>query len=275
VDVKDLKLLARKPGDPPREIKAGPVTFGGESVVLIAGPCAVETREQTLAAARFVREKGARMLRGDAYKARSSPHTFQGLGEEGLKLLQEAGRATGLPSVTEVMTPEDVPLVGRYADVFKVGARNFQNFALLRALGGQPKPVLLKRGLAGTLEEWLLSAEHIAAAGNPNVILCERGIRTFERATRNTFDASIIALAKRLSGLPVVADPSHATGSKELVEPVALAAVAAGADAVMVDVHPEPAKALCDAAQALTFQDFEALVPKLDRVARAVGRKLL
>jgi 3-deoxy-7-phosphoheptulonate synthase len=274
MDVSSFKHVGRKPGQDARVVRVGGVEFGGSKVVLIAGPCAIETEEQTLTTARWVKRHGATILRGDAYKARSSPYTFQGLAEEGLKLLQRAGEETGLPTITEVMDAADVALVSQYVDILKVGARNSQNFTLLRAVGKAGKPVVLKRGLAMTLEEWLYSAEHIANAECQDIILCERGIRTFEKATRNTFDASIIPLVHRYSVLLVIADPSHASGLKELVEPVALAGVAAGADAVMVDVHPEPSKALCDGPQALTFPEFPPFVQRVRSVARAVGRDL-
>jgi 3-deoxy-7-phosphoheptulonate synthase len=238
----------------------------------MAGPCSVETREQTVATALAVRDAGATILRGGAYKPSTSPYNFRGLGESGLRLLKEASRAAGLPIVTEVLTPTDVELVAHFADCLQVGARNMQNFSLLDAVGEQRMPVLLKRGLSATIEELLLSAEYILAKGNPQVILCERGIRSFEKYTRNTFDVSAIPLLKRLSHLPVVADPSHATGKWYLVAPVALAAVAAGADGLIVEVHPSPDHALKDGFESLTFENFAALMRTVPAVAAAVGR---
>jgi 3-deoxy-7-phosphoheptulonate synthase len=241
--------------------------------VVIAGPCAVESEAQIMATAFAVREAGAHMLRGGAFKPRSSPYTFRGLGEEGLRLLALARAETGLPIVTEVMTPTDVELVARYADVLQIGARNMQNFQLLEEAGRSGKPVLLKRGMSATIEEWLLSAEYIIAQGNPNVILCERGIRTFETATRNTMDLNAVALAKRRSHLPVIADPSHGTGKWYLVPPLALASLAAGADGVMIEVHPDPDRATSDGGQSLTCENFAALMPQMTALAGLLGRK--
>jgi 3-deoxy-7-phosphoheptulonate synthase len=238
----------------------------------MAGPCSVESREQTLETARVVRAAGATILRGGAFKPRSSPYNFRGLGAAGLDILAEARAETGLAIVTEVLSPGDVEAVARVADCLQIGARNMQNFALLDAVGDQPKPVLLKRGMAATVEELLLSAEYVLARGNRNVILCERGIRTFEKYTRNTFDVNAIPLLKRLTHLPVVGDPSHGTGKWYLVAPVALAAVAAGADGLIIEVHPSPDHALSDGFQSLTFENFAALVGRADAVARAIGR---
>ena len=238
----------------------------------MAGPCSVETREQTIATARAVRAAGAVLFRGGAYKPSTSPYNFRGLGPAGLELLSEARAATGLPIVTEVLTPSDVELVASYADCLQIGARNMQNFSLLDACGEQSKPVMLKRGMSATVEELLLSAEYILAKGNPNVILCERGIRTFEKYTRNTFDINAIPLLKKLSHLPVLADPSHGTGKWYLVTPVALAAVAAGADGLLIEVHPSPDHALKDGFQSLTFENFDRLMAILPAVASAVGR---
>jgi 3-deoxy-7-phosphoheptulonate synthase len=232
----------------------------------------VESREQTIDTARAVKGAGASLLRGGAYKPSTSPYHFRGLGPSGLEFLTEARAATGLPVVTEVLTPADVELVASRADCLQIGARNMQNFSLLDACGEQPKPVLLKRGMSATVEELLLSAEYILAKGNPNVILCERGIRTFEKYTRNTFDISAIPLLKRLSHLPVIADPSHGTGKWYLVAPVALAAVAAGADGLLIEVHPSPDHALKDGFESLTFENFEKLMTMLPAVAEAVGR---
>ena len=251
------------------------IPVGGPGCVVIAGPCAVESEEQILQTARAVRAAGATMLRGGAFKPRSSPYTFRGLGEEGLRLLALARAETGLPVVTEVMTPMDVELVARYADVLQIGARNMQNYQLLEEVGRSGMPVLLKRGLSATFEEWLLSAEYIIAQGNSNVILCERGIRTFETATRNTMDLNAVALAKRRSHLPVIADPSHGTGKWYLVAPLALAALAAGADGIIVEVHPDPDRARSDGAQSLTCENFAALMPQLAAVATAVGRRMV
>ena len=246
---------------------------GDRKVVIIAGPCAVESREQLLETAQAVKEAGATALRGGAFKPRTSPYSFQGLGEKGLELLAEARQVTGLPIVTEVMAPEVVSLVARYADVLQLGARNMQNYALLNAVGESGKPVLLKRGMMSTIEEWLMSAEYILAQGNGRVILCERGIRTFEKYTRNTTDINAIPVLKQLTHLPVILDPSHSTGKWEYVNSVALAAVAAGADGLIVEVHPRPEAALSDGAQSLRPDKFAQLVTALRQVAQAVGRE--
>lgn len=266
------KLAGREfhPDDTIVDVRGVPV--GDAGCVVIAGPCAVESEEQIVETARAVKASGATMLRGGAFKPRSSPYTFRGLGEEGLRLLALARAETGLPIVTEVMTPADVDLVARYADVLQIGARNMQNYQLIEEAGRSGKPVMLKRGLSATIEEWLLSAEYIIAQGNPNVILCERGIRTFETATRNTMDLNAVALAKRRSHLPVIADPSHGTGKWYLVAPIALAAIAAGADGIIVEVHPDPDRASSDGAQSLTPENFAALMARLSAVAAAVGR---
>jgi len=228
--------------------------------VMVAGPCAVESREQIIRTALFVKKAGADMLRGGAFKPRTGPHTFQGMREEGLKLLALAGKESGLPIVTEVMSPDNVGLVAEYADLLQVGARNMQNFDLLREVGRIRKPVLLKRGMSATIEEFLAAAEYILAEGNENVILCERGIRTYETATRNTLDLAVAPLIKELSHLPIMVDPSHATGKRSLVPPMTLAALVAGAHGVLVEVHPEPEKALSDGPQSLTFQGFDHLM---------------
>ncbi|MCX8067171.1 MAG: 3-deoxy-7-phosphoheptulonate synthase [Anaerolineae bacterium] len=269
-----FKLASRdfRPQDTPVNVNG--VTIGGQKVVVIAGPCAVESREQILETAHAVKRAGATLLRGGAFKPRTSPYSFQGLGLEGLKLLAEAREQTGLPVVTEVMSPEQVPLVAEYADVLQIGARNMQNFALLEAVGRARKPVLLKRGLMSTVEELLLSAEYILAQGNDQVILCERGIRTFETYTRNTLDINAVPLLKRLTHLPVVVDPSHGTGKWELVPAVSRAAVAAGADGLVIEVHPRPEEALSDGAQSLRPDRFAVLMEELRRVAEAVGRTL-
>ncbi|NDJ36728.1 MAG: 3-deoxy-7-phosphoheptulonate synthase [Chloroflexi bacterium] len=247
---------------------------GGSRVLVIAGPCSVESREQILETAHAVKEAGATALRGGAYKPRTSPYSFQGLGEEGLELLAEAREATGLPIVTEVMAPELVELVGQYADVYQVGARNMQNFALLKAVGKTDKPVLLKRGASNTMEELLMAAEYILSKGNLNVMLCERGIRTFEPYTRNTFDVNAIPALKMRTHLPIIADPSHSTGHWELVGPAALAAVAAGADGLIIEVHPRPEEALSDGLQSLKPDRFSDLMGRMRAVAEAVGRSL-
>ncbi len=250
------------------------IVFGGKHVPVIAGPCSVESIEQICRTAEAVKAAGATLLRGGAYKPRSSPYSFQGLEEEGLKMLAAARERTGLPVVTEVMKESVLDLVAQYADVLQIGARNMQNFDLLKAVGQLRKPVLLKRGLANTVREWLMSAEYIMAQGNMQVILCERGIRTFETSTRNTLDLSAIAVLKHETHLPVVADPSHGTGHAAYVEDMALAAVAGGADGLMIEVHPNPHEAWSDGAQSLTPPQFEAAMRKMKAVAAAVGRKI-
>jgi 3-deoxy-7-phosphoheptulonate synthase len=250
------------------------VRIGGQRIVVMAGPCSVESREMILETAHAVKEAGATVLRGGAYKPRSSPYSFQGLGEEGLRYLAEAREQTGLPVITEVMTPEDIELVGDYADILQVGARNTQNYSLLKALGKQPKPVFLKRGMSATIQELLMSAEYILSGGNMQVMVCERGIRTYETATRFTFDVNAIPVIKELSHLPVVADTAHGTGKWNLVTPVTKAAVAAGVDAIMVEVHPDPAKAWSDGAQSLSLDRFANMMKEVRPVAEAVGRSL-
>lgn len=255
-------------------VRVGNVTIGGDDVVMMAGPCTVETERQTLDTAEFVAAQGANILRGGAYKPSTSPYGFRGLGAEGLKILAKARSLTGMPVITEVLTPTDVPLVEEYADIFQIGTRNMQNFVLLDAVGKASKPVMLKRGMSATIEEWLLAAEYILAGGNKQVILCERGIRTFERATRNTMDISAIPLVKRLSHLPVIADPSQGTGKWYLVEPMSRASVAAGADGLIIEVHPNPDIALKDGAQSLSFDNFAHLAESVHAVAQAVGRRM-
>jgi 3-deoxy-7-phosphoheptulonate synthase len=270
---KPFKLASREVRPADTIVRVRDVDIGaGRPLAVVAGPCSVESREQTLATAKAVREAGATLLRGGAYKPSTSPYHFRGLGEPGLAILEEARAATGLPIVTEVLTPGEVDLVARHADCLQIGARNMQNFSLLDAVGELRHPVLLKRGMSATIEEFLLSAEYVLAKGNPNVILCERGIRTFEHYTRNTFDVNAIPLLKRLTHLPVLADPSHGTGKWYLVAPVALAAVAAGADGLIVEVHPSPDHALKDGFQSLTFENFAALMRVVPAVAAAVGR---
>ena len=272
--LKPYKLASRefKPGG--SVVNVDGVLVGGRQVVVMAGPCAVESREGLLQIAQYVKAGGGHILRGGAYKPRTSPYTFQGLGEEGLAYLAEAKRATGLPIATELMDSRDADAVYQTADLIQIGARNMQNFKLLTEVGSRRKPVLLKRGPSCTVKELLLAAEYILSEGNYDVILCERGIRTFEDATRNTLDLSAVPLIKRLSHLPVVVDPSHGTGKWHLVPPMALAAVAAGADGIMVEIHPHPEEALSDGPQALLPSTFEHLMNELNRVAQAVGRSL-
>ena len=249
------------------------VPIGPDTFTFIAGPCAVETPQQTLEAARMALSAGATMLRGGAYKPRTSPYAFQGLGVEGLRILADVREATGLPVVTEVVDARDVPVVAEHADMLQIGTRNMANFALLQAVGGSGKPVLLKRGMTATVEEWLMAAEYIAQRGNLDVVLCERGIRTFETATRNTLDISAVPVVQAASHLPVIVDPSHAAGRKDLVVPLSRAAIAAGADGVIVDVHPQPETALCDGPQALLGSDLRALAQAVRTLPPALGRK--
>ena len=256
-------------------VDVGGVRIGpNEGLAIMAGPCAIESEDQLLRTAEFVAEHGVRFLRGGAYKPRTSPYGFRGLGEEGLKLHAKARERTGLKIITEVMTPADVSLVAEYADILQIGARNMQNFNLLDEVGLIDKPVMLKRGLSATIEEWLLAAEYILNGGNRQVILCERGIRTFETYTRNTMDLSAVPLVKRLSHLPVIADPSHGTGKWYLIEPMAKAAIACGADGLIIEVHPSPDQALSDGPQSLTFDNFSKLMDQIRRVADAVGREV-
>lgn len=250
------------------------VKIGGKTMVIMAGPCSVESRSMIIETAQMVKEAGAHILRGGAFKPRSSPYSFQGMGEEGLKYLAEAREATGLPVITEVMSVEEIPAVREYADIFQIGARNTQNYPLLRAIGKERKPVFLKRGISGTIQELLMSAEYILAGGNMQVMLCERGIRTYETATRNTFDINAIPLLKQLTHLPIVGDPAHGTGMWNLVAPIAKAAVAAGADSIMVEVHPDPARAMSDGQQSLTPKKFAQLVQELKAIAGAVGKEI-
>ncbi len=260
-----FKLVGRELKPEKSTLSVGDVVFGGDQFVVIAGPCSVESRTQILETAHAVHSAGAAVLRGGAYKPRTSPYDFQGLEEDGLKLLAEARSVTGLKICTEVLTPEQVELVAEYADILQVGARNMQNFALLKRLGKAAKPVLLKRGLSATIKELLMSAEYIVSEGNPDVILCERGIRTFETMTRNTLDLAAVPLLNELSHLPVIVDPSHATGKRSLVGPMAKSAVAAGADGLLIEVHPNPEEAWSDGAQSLTFAEFEELMAGVKR----------
>lgn len=251
------------------------VTVGGNQLAVFAGPCAIESQEQFTEVSRAVKKSGANILRGGAFKPRSSPYSFQGLEGDGLKIMANSGKELGMPICTEVLDTRDVELVASYADIMQIGARNMQNFKLLREVGKCNKPILLKRGLASTMEEWLMAAEYIMSEGNENVILCERGIRTYETTTRNTFDVSAIPVSKELSHLPIIGDPSHATGSYKYVAPVAKAAIAAGADGLMIEVHNCPAKAASDGEQSLKPSKFDVLMKELDPIAKAVGRKLL
>ena len=255
-------------------IRIGDVTLGSDEIIIIAGPCAVESEEQIMTIAGIVKNSGAKILRGGAFKPRTSPYSFQGLGEEGLKLLRQAGDEFGLAVITEVMEPAQIDLVAKYTDIFQLGARNMQNFPLLRELGKTSKPVMIKRGMSATIDEWLMSAEYILASGNKKVMLCERGIRTFETSTRNTFDISAIPVIHKQSHLPVIADPSHATGIRDKVIPMARAAVAAGADGLMIEVHNDPAKALSDGPQALLPEQFSELMNQVRKIAEVIGRRV-
>jgi 3-deoxy-7-phosphoheptulonate synthase len=268
------KLASREFHPDDTVVHVGDIEVGGSEVVVFAGPCAVESPEQIEKTAEFVGSHGAGILRGGAFKPRTSPYSFQGHGEEGLKMLRKAADAHGLAVVTEVMTIEQIPLVAQYADLLQVGARNMQNFPLLTELGKLNKPVLLKRGLSATIQDWLMSAEYILAAGNKNVILCERGIRTFETATRNTLDLSAVPVIKQLSHLPIIVDPSHGVGDRRYVSSMARAAVAAGADGLMVEVHPDPACALSDGPQSLNFEQYASLVNRCRVIASTLGRRM-
>lgn len=271
---KPFKLASREFHPANSIVKVGQVEVGGTEVVAIAGPCSVESQEQVLRIARAVQAAGAKMFRGGAYKPRTSPYAFRGHGESGLEMLAKVREETGMPIVTEVLTPAHVELVGQYTDVFQIGARNMQNYLLLEEVGRTDKAVLLKRGPSATIEEWLLAAEYVMAQGNRRVMLCERGIRTFETATRNTFDINAVAYAKKVSHLPVLADPSHGTGVRNLVAPIGLGAVAAGADGVIIEVHYDPDKSWSDAAQAQSVPMFEQFMRQAGAVARAVGRDM-
>ena len=272
--LKPYKIVGREFHPDKTVIKVRDVEIGGEQVVVMAGPCCVEDEGQMLETARACREAGAQILRGGAFKPSTSPYSFHGLGEDGLKILDAARAETGMPIITEVMDTRDVEMVLEYADILQVGTRNMANFALLKEIGVAGKPVMLKRGMSATVEEWLQAAEYIASRGNYDIILCERGIRTFETITRNTFDVNAIPAVAELSHLPIVADPSHGTGRWQLVSAVSKAAVAAGADGLMIEVHPKPEDALSDGAQSLKPDNFEALMKDLKAVALAVGRKI-
>jgi len=271
---KPYKLASKEFKSSTTTVKIKDVTIGGKEVVVMAGPCVVENEKQIFETAQQVKAAGAKILRGGAFKPRTSPYSFQGLEEEGLKLLAQAGEETGLLVVTEVMSVNQIELVGKYTDIFQVGARNMQNFVLLKELGKIKKPILLKRGMSATLEELLLSAEYILSQGNVEVILCERGIRTFENYTRNTLDLSAVPALKRLSHLPVIVDPSHATGRWRLVTPMAKAAVAVGADGLLIEVHPDPKSSLSDGAQTLKIDTFAQLMKEIKPIVQAIGREL-
>ncbi|GAB4265537.1 3-deoxy-7-phosphoheptulonate synthase [Thermincola ferriacetica] len=268
------KLVSREFKPEYSRIKIGDLEIGGRQIHVMAGPCAVESREQIMTTAKAVKEAGATILRGGAFKPRTSPYSFQGLEEEGLKMLAEAREETGLLVVTEVVDPRTVELVCKYADILQIGARNMQNFFLLKEVSTIKKPVILKRGPSATIEEWLMAAEYIMSGGNYDVILCERGIRTFEEHTRNTLDLSAVPVAKNLSHLPVIVDPSHGTGKWMYVQPMARAAIAAGADGLMIEVHPNPAEALSDGPQSLTPENFAQLMNEVRGIAEAMGRTL-
>jgi len=272
--LKPYKLASREFREESSIIDISGVRVGGEEIVVMAGPCAVESLDQLKRIAKLVKKSGAKILRGGAFKPRTSPYSFQGLGEEGLKYLKEVSKETGLPVVTEVMDPRKVKLVDKYADAFQIGARNMQNFDLLKEVGKTKKPVILKRGMSATIKELLMSAEYILSGGNFNVILCERGIRTFEEATRNTLDLSAIPVIKKLSHLPVIVDPSHATGRWEFVPSMAAAAVASGCDGLLIEVHYKPEEALSDGIQSLKPDKFDELMSALRKVSRAIGRNI-
>lgn len=273
--LKPFKIASREFKPTPTRFPVGDVEVGGDGIVIMAGPCSVESRSQILETAHACKEAGAHILRGGAFKPRSSPYSFQGLGEEGLQYLAEAREQTGMPIVTEVMEPNLVPLVCEYADILQIGARNMQNYALLHAVGESQHPVLLKRGMSSLIEEWLMCAEYILSHGNTRVMLCERGIRTFEKYTRNTFDINAIPVVKQLTHLPVIADPSHGTGKWEYVESVTKASVAAGADGVIIEVHPRPEEAMSDGRQSLKPDRFAQLVKEMKAIAQAVNRDII
>lgn len=268
------KLASRTAHPHNTVIEVGGVRIGTDEVIVMAGPCSVESRQQIIETAIAVKEAGAKILRGGAFKPRTSPYSFQGMGEEGLKYLAEAREVTGLPVITEVMTVETLPIVAEYADILQIGARNMQNYGLLHAVGKVNKPVMLKRGMSGTVEELLMCAEYISSEGNYEVMVCERGIRTYETATRNTFDLNAVPVIKQASHLPVVADPSHGTGYREFVPAMSRAAIAAGADALILEVHPDPDNAVSDGRQSLDMQEFTQLMQSLKRIAEAVDRTL-
>ena len=271
---KPYKLASRELKKEDTVFDVGPVTIGGKRVCIMAGPCAVESREQIIASALAVKKAGAVILRGGAFKPRTSPYSFQGLGEEGCKYLKEAGEITGMPVATEIVSPNDADMMAKYIDIFQIGARNMQNFELLKKVGSMGMPVIIKRGLSATIEEWLMAAEYLLASGTDKVILCERGIRTFETMTRNTLDLSAIPIVQKLSHLPVIVDPSHGTGLRNKVLPMALAGVAAGANGLIIEVHPDPDHALSDGAQSLYPEQFEKLVGDLETLSPVVGKEI-
>lgn len=272
--LKPFKVASREFKPDATNFAIGDHVIGGDEIIIMAGPCSVESRSQIIETAHACKEAGAHILRGGAFKPRSSPYSFQGMGEEGLKYLAEARAETGMPIITEVMEPALVPLVCEYADILQIGARNMQNYALLHAVGASQHPVLLKRGMSSLIEEWLMCAEYILSHGNTRVMLCERGIRTFERYTRNTFDINAIPVVKELTHLPVIADPSHGTGKWEYVESVTKASIAAGADGVIIEVHPRPEEAMSDGRQSLKPERFATLVEEMKAIALAVNRKI-
>jgi len=269
-----FKLASRTFRQETSVIKIGDVAIGGKDVVLMAGPCTIESEEQMVKTAAAVRAAGARVMRGGAFKPRTSPYSFQGLGEEGLKLMRRVADAHGLLVISEIMDKSQIALMDRYVDIFQVGARNMQNYPLLRELGKVERPVLVKRGLAATVDEWLMSAEYVISGGNDRVIVCERGVRAYETYTRNTLDLNAVAVAKSISHLPVIVDPSHAAGVRDKVVPLARAAIATGADGLLVEVHHDPERAICDGPQSLFPQQFEALAAQIRLIAEAVGRSL-
>ncbi|MCE5198878.1 MAG: 3-deoxy-7-phosphoheptulonate synthase [Armatimonadota bacterium] len=270
--LKPFKVVSREFHPDKTIVRVRGVDIGGQKLVVMAGPCSIESEEQTIQVAQAVQAVGATILRGGAFKPSTSPYSFHGLGEDALKMMAAAREVTGMPFITEVMDTRDVELVSKYADILQIGTRNMANYSLLQEVGNVKKPVMLKRGMASTIEEWLQAAEYIANRGNYDIILCERGIRTFETFTRNTFDVSAIPVVTGLSHLPIIADPSHGTGRYQLVSPVSKAAIAAGADGLMIEVHPNPAKALKDGPQSLTPENFSKMMSELGNVARAVGK---
>jgi len=273
--MKTYKLVRREARPDPSIIRlSNGATFGGDVLAICAGPCSVESREQIEATAKAVARSGANVLRGGAFKPRTSPYAFQGLGIDGLQLLRDAATRNGLAVVTEVLDPRDVEMVAQYADMLQIGARNMQNFSLLREAGESRKPVLLKRGISATVEEWLMAAEYLLLAGNDQVVLCERGVRSFDSATRNVLDLAVVPLLRALTHLPVIVDPSHGTGVARLVPPMTLAAIAAGSDGILIEVHPDPVNAASDGAQSLTFEQFDALMSQMPTIVWAAGRQL-
>lgn len=260
----NLNLIGKKNHEENKIINIGNLKIGNGKAIVIAGPCSIESEQQIHAAANIVKKLGGHILRGGAFKPRTSPYSFQGLGEEGLRLLKEAGKQYGLPVVSEVMDTRDVEMVSKYVDILQIGSRNMQNFSLLKEVGRTEKPILLKRGMTATIEDWLMAAEYIAYEGNEDIILCERGVRTFETYTRNTLDLAAVPIIKSLSKLPIIVDPSHGTGRKELILPMTKASLAAGADGVMIEIHPNPCEALSDGEQSLNFEEFHILMKEIN-----------